>query len=199
MIHSVCHATSCWQSSLLVKEQKSNTNISQEQKSDMIKEAFHVCKRSLKTSQRDHHNNVDRNENPKQQKIRRGRWQVQERSRLAIDQFVALPPLTGPNTMQSAKTMTRRRAGRHESRHSLSLSADHAIERGVVQFVASNLKHALAFVRAPGNPASLPFYAIKVTASSLGIYTLKVLGNNNSDNHGLTEGRCWKMKQHKRR
>ncbi|CAK9868670.1 unnamed protein product [Sphagnum jensenii] len=161
----------------------------------MIKEAFHVCKRSPKTSQRDHHDNVDGNENPKQQKIRRGRWQVQERSRLAIDQFVALPPLTGPN----AKTMMGRRAGRHESRHSLSLSADHAIERGVVQFVASNLKHALAFIRAPGNPASLPCYAIKVTASSLGIYTLKVLGNNNSDNHGLTEGRCWKMKQHKRR
>jgi len=142
----------------------------------MIKEAFHVCKRSLKTSQRDHHNNADRNENPKQQKIRRGRWQVQERSRLAIDQFVALPPLTGPNTMESAKTMMRRRAGRHQSRHSLSLSADHAIERGVVQFVASNLNHALAFVRAPGNPASLPCYAIKVTASSLRIYTLKCSG-----------------------
>jgi hypothetical protein len=173
-------------------------NIPQEQKSDMIKEAFHVCKRSLKTSQRDHHNNVDRNENPKQQKIRRGRWQVQE-SRLAIDQFVALPPLTGPNTTESAKAMMRRRAGRPQSRHSLSLSADHAIERGVVQFVASNLKHARAFVRAPGNPASLPCYAIKVTASSLRNYTLKVLGNNNSDIHGLTEGRCWKMKQHKRK
>jgi hypothetical protein len=26
-----------------------------------------------------------------------------------------------------------------------------------------------------------------------------VLGNNNSDIHGLTEGRCWKMKQHKRK
>jgi hypothetical protein len=77
-------------------------NIFQEQKSDMIKEPFHVCKRSLKTSQRDYHDNVDRNENPKQQQIPRRRWQVQERSRLAIDEFVALHPLTGPNTMESA-------------------------------------------------------------------------------------------------